>query len=59
MGKLLHIAILVILNRVKVIKAISYIMSSAVAEPSENGKLEPEKVEEKFLNMIKSIDFAE
>ena len=40
-------------------KAISYIMSSAVAEPSENGKLEPEKVEEKFLNMIKSIDFAE
>src|SRR4051794_7086745 len=40
-------------------KAISYVMSFAEADSSENGKPKPEKLEEKFLNMIKSIDFSE
>ena len=40
-------------------KAISYVMSFVEADSSENGKPKPEKLEEKFLNMIKSIDFSE
>ena len=40
-------------------KAISYVMSFVEADSSENGKPKPEKLEEKFLNMIKSIDFPE
>ena len=40
-------------------KAISYVMSFIEADSGENGKPKPEKLEEKFLNMIKSIDFSE
>lgn len=40
-------------------KAISYVMSFTEVDSSENGKPKPEKLEEKFLNMIKSIDFSE
>jgi hypothetical protein len=40
-------------------KAISYVMSFAEDDSSENRKPKPEKLEEKFLNMIKSIDFSE
>ena len=40
-------------------KAISYVMSFTEADSSENGKPKPEELEEKFLNMIKSIDFSE
>jgi hypothetical protein len=40
-------------------KAISYVMSFTKADSSENGKPKPEELEEKFLNMIKSIDFSE
>ena len=40
-------------------KAISYVMSFVETDSSENGKPKPEKLEEKFLNMIKSIDFSE
>jgi len=40
-------------------EAISYVMSFIEADSGENGKPKPEKLEEKFLNMIKSIDFSE
>ena len=40
-------------------KAISYVMSFVEDESSENGKPKPEKLEEKFLNMIKSINLSE
>ncbi|HVI21242.1 MAG TPA: hypothetical protein VM660_04240 [Bacillus sp. (in: firmicutes)] len=40
-------------------KAISYVMSFVETDSSENGKPKPEKLEEKFLNIIKSIDFSE
>ena len=34
-------------------------MSFAEDDSSENRKPKPEKLEEKFLNIIKSIDFSE
>ena len=40
-------------------KAISYVMNYTEADSSENEKPKPEEVEEKFLNMIKSIHFSE
>ena len=39
-------------------KAISYVMSFVEDDSSENRKPKPEKLEEKFLNMIKSIHFT-
>jgi hypothetical protein len=40
-------------------QAISYVMNSIDADHSGNEKLNPEKLEERFLLLIKSIDFLE
>ena len=40
-------------------KAISYVMSVKETNISENEKLKPEELEEKYLTMIKSIHFTE
>lgn len=40
-------------------QAISYVMNSTEAGSTSRNKLEPEKLEERFLLMIKSIEFSE